>query len=143
MRFTIDRRKWRFGGSGTDETEQPTCPRVQQFGVTRLRNAQGLLCCLGMTLEQCGIPPDKLLNVAEPWELGTEWSPERADNLGIFFQRDPRQRRSEFANTNLSEQAMTINDEPMPHGQRERRLMQLFAEEGHELRFVGEYLVGA
>ena len=120
--FTVDRSKWRCGGS-TNEVS----PNKVGKGVTMLKNPQGYKCCLGFCAEQLGIDiPDF---AAEPQELECE-----DENCLIRFEDGC------IENSDLSEDAMSINDaEDTTPQEKEIKLIELFKGYDQEIQFVGEY----
>ncbi len=122
--FTINRSTWRFGGYD----------KYKQFGLTKLLNTQGYMCCLGSISEQCGVPRKDLLNIDYPYDLLSQHH-----DLVSFLREKPT--NSIFANnTFLAQQAANINDNSnISNEERETRLIELFKTEGYTISFTGEY----
>lgn len=117
--FTIDRSKWRCGGS--DEKN------ARGYGQTSLLNHENFQCCLGQIGSQLGY--ERLLSIGEPGDLFDE--EDKFEESCIVNYNGQ--------NTKLSIDAMKINDETsytLP--EREKLLRERFAEEGIKLKFVGK-----
>lgn len=130
MKFIIDRSKWRCGGDSE--------PNQRGLGKTQLLNAQGFQCCLGQICEQLGISPNQILDIAEPLDLdfSADASLEAKIEPLAFYLGDG----SGAENTFLAIHAININDDPnIVPAEREKMLALAFAEQGHEIEFVGEY----
>lgn len=112
--FTIDRGRWRFGGSYREE-----------WGDTRLLNHEGYLCCLGFWSLSCGLSPEDIKDFSECCRLPL------AGKFPSWFMDD----------FNLVEDTfMVANDNPyLKQDEREKLLTKLFADHGVELVFTGEY----
>lgn len=122
MEFTIDRAKWLRGeikeNTGVD-------------GGSCLRDIHGNMCCLGFYLQACRISNNRLKNHITPKELAilpkqAEWliSPETA------FRHD----------SNAAAHLMQTNDhvEQSPIDRwREKKIRELFKEQGIKVKFVG------
>lgn len=122
MNLTIDRSTWRCGSDGIHR---------RGHGITRLRNEQGFMCCLGHVASQCGVSFGDLFNFGEPYEMRFN------DCLdGVLVDCDLGRTR----NSALSKDAIAINDnDDIDDQSRETQLTELFSAHGHELTFVGEY----
>jgi hypothetical protein len=64
--LTIDRSKWRRGGSMDYELRGPT----------RLLNEKGYMCCLGFDALACGLTPDDIRNAIDPETMHTRFANE-------------------------------------------------------------------
>lgn len=122
--FIIDRSKWRTGDNSTYQTGK---------GVTALKNDKGYMCCLGFVCLQSGVKEDLILNMGEPEEVQKE-IPYLTNTLkdveGDIF----------YGNTNLSTEAMDINDDPYTTPvEKENKLKELFEKHKLSIEFVGEY----
>ena len=129
MKFTIPRNKWRNSHHGK--------------GSTLLLNKEGYQCCLGFCAEQLGIERKTLLRKSNPYNLfvyHNHFDPSRIFVTGLIV--DVQQGFSVEAHTPLTNRAITINDSDAYDLQlKEQLLTRLFAENGYELEFVGEYEV--
>jgi len=143
MHFVIDRAKWRCGG---DQFAQ------RGEGCTAMLNEQGYMCCLGQIFRKLGYADDALMRVASPSDVREAvegYNPELAVNSPYpdaeLFAR--RARDSEgcvygaWYNSELSIEAMTINDMTCHPASREARLIELFKTHGHTIEFINEYHV--
>ncbi len=129
MKFTINRAKWRCGGIET--TWNPNKNLVGK-GDTALLNPEGFMCCLGQIACQLGVKKKDILEEAEPCDINKELPvlTKRLDNFG------------EYDNSQLSSQAMRINDDPnLSLAERERKLKSLFSKFHHTLVFKGKPVV--
>lgn len=119
MKFTVDRSKWRFGGGKHFDTK----------GETQLLNNRGYMCCLGFCMKQLGLDDNLIRDKAAPANVMLKHND--------FVSCGPY---GTIKNSSLSMEAMRINDNDNISGpERERRLIELFSEHGHEIEFVGEY----
>ena len=113
---TIDRLKWRRGGSSHNDEE----------GKTQLLNDGGRMCCLGFHAVQiCGASPEEIKGIADP---------QRVEILLVGLQRFD----NSDANSYFSASAMAINDEEdIDNEERERRLSELADRHGFRYVFEG------
>lgn len=119
---TIDRSKWITG-------EQWHVNHTG-IGTTKLKNEEGHMCCLGFVCSQLS---DVQLNLeVEPEDLGVE--------IPEISEHEERAGVKVLVNTNLSNEAMGINDsvDTTPE-EKEKLLKKLFKETNIELVFTGEY----
>ncbi len=120
LKFIIDRSIWRTGDEGNVATGD---------GNTALLNECGYMCCLGMISEQLGVDKDDLLGLGEPEELSGFL--DDLSELDLLLDEHG-------VNTNLSDDAITINDGDLPVEEKEKELIKLFGEHDVELEFIGE-----
>lgn len=79
------------------------------------------MCCLGQCALQSGFSNDDIFELKEP------------DDLPLWLNFN----NADGENTQFSREAMYINDsDSMSEETRQRKLIQLFEEHGHELEFV-------
>lgn len=78
--LTIERSKWRRGGSDHDGTQGPTA----------LLNEKGLMCCLGFDALACGLLPGAIVGRVSPAEvtefadtLPSEYVNQRVNSFGL------------------------------------------------------------
>lgn len=117
MEFTVDRSKWRCGGNG---------PNQNGVGETQLLNDQGYMCCLGFVAKQLGAQQTDIYKVECP-----QYVPRFIGNILVD---------DDGMDSLLTNRAMSINDFPSTSKeQKEQHLIQLFAEEGNSIKFIGEY----
>lgn len=164
MKFTIDRSKWRCGGSDYSTKRGD--------GATTMLNSNGYMCCLGQICTQLGVPAQHL--------RGTPFASYPVDPQGVISQSifDSRSRFEEdkieslaakltalgydtalqlfvgqtvinaqsvhtpsYHNTSLSVKAIAINDcITFNDEERESKLKELFKQHGLEIEFIGEYV---
>lgn len=126
MKFIIDRSQWRCGSIG---------PHAHGKGFARLLNAEGYYCCLGMISEQLG--QTDLLDCAMPADLEKDYL--LVNKLRCYDDYEDKE-YDFYDDTDLSLNAAKINDNSeLTDEQRESQLIELFAKEGHEIQFIGEY----
>lgn len=133
MKFTIDRSKWKCGGS---------LENVKGKGNTHLLNSAGYMCCLGFVCNQIGFTNEQILNIGMPEEIPEEvFKKVKEDNdVTPIFSITKHRGHMVYFNNDLSEKAISINDDPVIGViEREVKLTELFAKHGHELEFKGEY----
>jgi hypothetical protein len=156
VEFTIDRSKWRCGGSKSTmflllgvvmEHCEVIPDNVKGSGGTCLLNRDGFMCCLGQICMQCGVSADDILNKSSPSYLEHVSKTATLELLAAPVRDVPRY-TSEltptneyiFRNTNLSTHAMKINDNnSTTPATKEKLLIDLFKESDHELSFYGEF----
>ena len=132
----IDRSKWRFGGDSETNFQSPQGEVLDLnflLGNTELKNEQNFMCCLGFACNQLlGVPDNELEGVATPCEINEEY----LTNDTLFtYEVEDLKLDSKFVNM-----AIRLNDEDVfTHSEREEKLIELFAEQGVELVFEGEY----
>lgn len=130
MKFVIDRSKWRCGGDG---------PFRRGIGPTHMTNRDGFKCCLGQCGSQLGVPDDSMLLMATPCAVAVNWADAGERMSPVLVELTAGRLPEDSA---LSAAAMDINDdENISHDEREAKLRELFASHGHEIEFVGEYVV--
>ena len=143
MRFVVNRSKWRCGGYKThDFLSPPDLSTGHGRGLVSLLNDQGYMCCLGFVGTQLGCPERLLFGKGEPCET-------KHFREGILGRYEPGTPPTDaydsgeeemWLNTNLSSEAMAINDDNLSLlDDKEQELIVLFEEYGHELVFEGEY----
>lgn len=124
MKFVVDRSTWRFGGSNY----------LHELGETRLLGNKGFMCCLGHCLINLGIKKEDIDSLSKPDELDILAEPFNHLDTNIL------RKKPAISNTELSIRAMSINDNLYFNNEhREKQLIELFKEYGHELSFTGEY----
>jgi hypothetical protein len=126
MKFTIDFKKWRSGGSESSTYEQTG------VGPTSLLNRLGYMCCLGQICMQQGV--SELKNRTRPSRLAFYIGEKECEKINFLVYRDLR--RDTFIDSDLAIQAMDINDKEPVTRIRIERLKNLFESHGHELEFI-------
>ena len=123
IKVTIDRSKWRTGGSSRFSTGD---------GDTMLENACGYMCCLGFCIKALG-DTYQTLGYSQPSDLQV---------LLPGLTQQVCDEYPEVENTSLADAAVEINDSGYASAStKERRLLELFEASVYELQFVGEYHV--
>lgn len=121
MQFIINRASWR---AGLGAPAGSSCGH----GFTRLLNEEGFMCCLGQVSLQLGASQEEIYNYQTP--AGAHVG---SDILSLCG-------NGKCQNTGLSIQAMNINDDVgTTLEEKENKLINLFKEYGHELRFANDY----
>lgn len=129
-KFTIDRSKWRCGGTDNYERE---CVRGR--GQVKMLNDFGFMCCLGQVSRQCGVSDDKQQGMRTPSCLTNV--PELLGLLVTPHDGD----ESDYQSTDLACDAMGINDDiRLSDDEREQQLTALFTKHGYEITFIGDYV---
>jgi hypothetical protein len=117
--LTVDRGKWLCGSL-----------RESVFGISRLRNDAGMMCCLGFDAIACGVPADRIRGAFRPGDLETKGLPESyvASRVNTKGQRHP------------VELAIAANDaRAISQQERERRVRKHLMKLGwDDVRFVGK-----
>lgn len=104
--FVLDRSRWYRG---------------QDNGARLLRAKDGMMCCLGLYLESCGVPHEELLEREYPSRVSgfipeeAMWTVLSSDDLKV---------------------AWTNDDSALSDDDREPKLVELFARHGVNLTFV-------
>jgi hypothetical protein len=93
-KFILDYDKWRCGLNGIN---------CLGNGPTNLQNSSGYMCCLGQWCKQLGVTDDEMGRNGEPWLLKTK--------VDISLFAIPDIINGGLKNTNLSSDAISINDE--------------------------------
>lgn len=94
------------------------------------------MCCLGQVGEQLGATREHLLLSGTPADV----DPLAVEPLDLSLAEALCEFTVEYENTALSNAAMDINDnKDLSDAEREAQLTKLFAENGHEIEFVGEF----
>lgn len=125
MKFTIDRSKWRCGGVDTGNK--------RGYGPVSLLNKKGFMCCLGFVEKQLGLNDSQILDMDFPEHT-------RVPNILCEYSKYS----CAYFNSNLASRAACINDDGFyTDAEREAKLIELFAQHGHEIEFTGEYYVPA
>lgn len=120
--FTIDRGMWACG------TQQKRSADLENTPDTALLNSTGLQCCLGFYAAACGVPDNRLLDVAYPPEL------EDDDQRKL----DPK--ICADGGSGLSYALASINDaKTLPPKRREQQIATKFKTIGVTVRFKGTY----
>jgi len=131
-KFTINRSIWRCGTLSDDLNKR------HGEGETQLLNREGFMCCLGQVCEQAGVPKDRLKCIEYPRNLANNFKEE------IEFLIEPSSMQiysNGFSNSELAAAAVSINDNPkITLEKREKALVELFADAGYELEFIGDYI---
>lgn len=127
--LTIDRSKWRVGGSGRE--------LCSLKGYTKLLNEKGMMCCLGFDSLACGFTANEIGGRFYPSGLardksGAAKAKARIPHLITF--EDDFCRESEFA-----QRAIEINDGRLSASSREKKLKEHYATIGVTVEFTGEY----
>ncbi len=118
-------------------------PSVRGRGDTLLRNPEGFMCCLGQVACQLGATKEEILGKPEPvWHENSKAMLFHVGDGVLAEQQGNYANEERWDNTGLSKDAMEINDNAslLPED-REKLLADLFAKEGHEIEFVGEYVL--
>jgi hypothetical protein len=114
MDFVVHRETW-YRGMGS--------------GGSKLLLPDGRRCCLGFVAAQCNIPDNYLIGVGSPFYVHS------AGSLNF-----PSNFLKPSGNTDWIMEAMRINDNPViTNERREERLIKLFKENGHTIRFEGRW----
>lgn len=122
MEITIDCSKWRTGRWFEEATGK---------GETLLLNKEGYMCCLGFVTKY--LRPDI--------DISGKCGPACCQtDIPYLTQKDDDE--LEYITTDLSEQAMGINDGPMSFEEKKRALSELFSTVGIYLKFEGEPVKG-
>lgn len=130
MEFVVDRSKWRSGGV-------IGAPYVTGKGITLLLNSEGFQCCLGFVCEQLGIERERLRGQTFPMDLKVE-KDHPVQVLLLERKSLPYSLDSDYCT--LENHAANVNDDTtLTRKQREKKLIRLFRDFGHTLKFVGEY----
>lgn len=115
--WTVDRKTW-YRGKGAN--------------LSRLRNENGMMCCLGHRALACGLKPEQIEGLKSPFAIGGAGL--AADNWMDFL--DPGQ-KAKFGQSELCYDTMRINDNPVISDyDREHRLTELFGSIGETVTFV-------
>lgn len=143
MKFVIDRSKWRCGDVGEHWVG---------LGDTRMLNVEGYMCCLGQVARQLGVPDEDLINHGESCDCG-QWHSVKVeyddgDWCTDYVRKDTPEMLAmdEVMHKKVREgvleyYAIKINDnQNTTPEEKEAALKDLFAEAGHEIEFVGEYV---
>jgi len=156
MKFTIDRSKWRCGG---DVRLEKSNDNRRGQGFTQLMNDLGFMCCLGqISVQLCeskGLPIYPIIGEGKPEDVGNMlnileddledefrcWY-EMYKEAGLITLEDNGELEGLCAaNSELTKLAIGINDDnSLSDEERENKLVGLFADHGHEIEFVGEYV---
>lgn len=121
MKFTVDRSKWARGDNGP------------AGGSSYLLDEYGKMCCLGFCMRQLGEPEQAIFLKPMPADLSKQIS--GFVDLRIDHDDAP----PFFYNWWWVKEAAEINDNPFISDlEREVKLAELFAQNGHELEFYGE-----
>ena len=128
MKFTVDRSKWVNASFGNR-------------GHTLLLNREGYSCCLGFVCSQLGIKDEEMQGYGSPNHVCHDRSTQTTNfDLLSKLKSLTQYHYGYVSNTSLAERAIRINDNAnISREHREKDLIDLFAEYGHELKFVGEY----
>lgn len=132
MKFIIDRSTWRCGGNPFDNINVRGVDNINVRGVghTVLLNKEGFMCCLGQICIQLGISKNRLSSQIQPDDL----------NIDIPYLTERRLHDSNVCNSQLTIEAMNINDNPnLSDSERELALINLFDHHGHTIEFIGQY----
>jgi hypothetical protein len=122
IKVTIDRAKWRTGGSSRYSTGA---------GCTLLENDCGYMCCLGFCIKALDATY-QTLGYSQPSDLQV-----LLPGLTQLYDEYP-----EVEDTSLTKAAVEINDSGYAAAStKERQLLELFEDSIYELEFVGEYHV--
>lgn len=120
--YVIDRSKWRCGSDGLFRSGK---------GLTKLLNAEGYMCCLGMTCQQAGVLKTDLMNKNNPGEI---------NSVVPRFSTKGKIDNTVITDTKLADAAININDDSsITREERERRLKTLFGKWKLKLVFKGKY----
>ena len=127
-KFTINRSKWRTGTEGSNKTG---------IGDTFLLNNEGFMCCLGFYSIQAGFGVTDCLN--EPYARNIVRK--RKDKADSFKKLEMlvHELDGEYYHSAFATEAMGINDNKTIPEQKEIEIKELFAKEGVEVEFYGEF----
>lgn len=134
MKVTIDRARWRCGGTGPNRNP----PNAQDY--TFLRDCDGYMCCLGFRSLASGLAIKQIFGASEPCMIRLR-DDESIDNLKVqsIVVKDSS-RASGLRNAGYCDAAIAINDDfNTTNAEREVQLIALAAEWDEEWEFVGEY----
>jgi len=133
MKVEIDRATWRTGG------HNPPPKYGSGRGNTALLNDEGFRCCLGFHGAAAGVDDHYLLRKGEPISIVLEYNEPDEDSVQAFIEAGLIHANEEN-NTAFAADAIYINDRgDLSRNEREKRLVALAKEHGHEWVFVGEY----
>lgn len=127
--ITIDRSKWRRGGSGKTGKEY-----AQLFNPKEPTPFN--MCCLGQYLEQCGVKKSYLEHRVTPGDIKVSQVPKVTKAIKVLGGEIDK-RSSYFGISDVAEEAMALNDNVKISGKtREKRLTKLFEKHGIQLVFI-------
>jgi hypothetical protein len=138
MEFVVDRAKWL--NSAVQFVTQ--CGVPYHVDGTLLHQPSGKMCCLGFVCQQLGIPEERLDGTDMPAQLVNDYPDiDEKSLIDAAFTRLTGNRDGEqWNNSPLSIQAANINDDSqLSVAQKEQHLIELFVQNGHTLRFEGEF----
>lgn len=118
--IVIDRSKWRTGSFSELQTGE---------GQTRLKNAEGYMCCLGFI---CSAYKKRVIGVTTPGGIGCS-VPHLTSFMGSF------NGVSQYRDTELACKAMDINDCPNHTAQEKEPIIKELFKDAYDIQFVGEY----
>lgn len=137
MEFTIDRSRWRFGG--TAGSDAPVLEKA--LGATYLENEQGYSCCLGFACRAAGAPaPAGLYD--SPAALVWQKPGHRLALCEAGLVYEPPYYGASFATDSpFSAEAVVLNDNAAvaTPEELEAELKALCERYGHVVTFVGAY----
>jgi hypothetical protein len=132
MKLTIDRSEWRCGGDSYNK-------RTNQ-GNTQLLGYKGMKCCLGFLALECGFSENQINNISNPCNLRSNLM----TGSGLRLNDKQKSYFDKLMNgayhSDFTHEAIGINDDyVLTDEQREKKLTKLFADNGIDLTFTGEY----
>lgn len=138
--FTIDCNTWRCGDKQVNVKTDPVDINSNTslgMGNTSLLNEQGFMCCLGQIAKQLDVYQGSLLSIGEPSEMPVADAVEPLMVRIIEKDEFGNTETDYFANTELSTEAMTINDHlTITIADKMADLKDLFKSEGYRLEFI-------
>lgn len=141
--LTIDRSKWRRGGSDRDTIQ----------GTTALLNHRGFMCCLGFDAIACGVPEAAIMGVGEPIDVLTSGYdipgrykantrfPGITPHTTEFVDYDEGEQHRIYDQSATILDAMSFNDDPaIEDSERESLIRETLMKLGWaDVVFVGQY----
>lgn len=122
LSFTINRPKWRSGGSGVNQSGK---------GITLLENESGYRCCLGFACLAAGFTRKDIEDHSEPGFIKLKRPPNPKKQLLI----------DSTGNSPFSNHAIEINDDTeLTREQREEQLIKLGKQYNIQIKFKGSYV---
>ena len=129
MKFLIDRSKWRSGNIGEHAIGK---------GYPMMLNNEGFMCCLGQCSAQYNEGSVDIFGFATPAGVAKKYR-QVLNGANKVIRLLTQVNGNLISNSDFSEQAMEINDDPELSTEiREEMLRYLFESEGHEIEFSGE-----
>jgi hypothetical protein len=133
--LTLDYAKWRCGGNNPGLN-------VLGEGRTCLLNDQGFMCCLGQISLQLksDLTQESIKDINSPGSLSLEVPLLSGYQDDIWIDEDGEEvNDSRWDDTDLSQEAMAINDNPLTTPEEKIvKLQELFGEEGYIIKVINK-----